>query len=103
MDFGCVRPSRRGVLCGNSREIRHMSKKIKLGVIGAGRIGRVHAETIAYRISNAEVTMISDVRLEAARTAAADFGIPQVAEDYHEILKNKDIQGVVICSSTDTH
>jgi myo-inositol 2-dehydrogenase/D-chiro-inositol 1-dehydrogenase len=80
-----------------------MGKKLKLGVIGAGRIGRVHAETIQFRIPNAEVTAISDVKSEAAKTAAADFGIAQVHEDYHDILKNPDIQGVVICSSTDTH
>jgi myo-inositol 2-dehydrogenase / D-chiro-inositol 1-dehydrogenase len=80
-----------------------MSKKLQLGVIGAGRIGRVHAETIQYRISNANVVMISDVNLEAARKAAADFGIELVCEDYRDILSSPDIQGVVICSSTDTH
>ncbi|HEX4923480.1 MAG TPA: inositol 2-dehydrogenase [Bdellovibrionales bacterium] len=80
-----------------------LNQKLKLGVIGAGRIGRVHAETIQYRIPNAEITMISDVNLEAARKAAADFQIPFVTEDYRDILTNAEIQGVVICSSTDTH
>jgi myo-inositol 2-dehydrogenase / D-chiro-inositol 1-dehydrogenase len=80
-----------------------MANKLRLGIIGAGRIGRVHAETIQFRIPNAEVIAISDVRIEAARQAAADFGIAGVHEDYHEILNNPAVQGVVICSSTDTH
>jgi myo-inositol 2-dehydrogenase/D-chiro-inositol 1-dehydrogenase len=80
-----------------------MSKKLKLGIIGAGRIGRVHAETLAFRIPQAEVLMVSDVRLEAAKKLAADFQVPKAFEDYHEILNDKEIQAVLICSSTDTH
>jgi myo-inositol 2-dehydrogenase/D-chiro-inositol 1-dehydrogenase len=78
-------------------------KKLKLGVIGAGRIGRVHSENITFRIPNAEVTVISDVRVESAKKAAEDFQIPKAVEDYHEILQAKDVDAVLICSSTDTH
>jgi myo-inositol 2-dehydrogenase / D-chiro-inositol 1-dehydrogenase len=77
--------------------------QVKVGIIGAGRIGRVHAETLAYRIPTAKVEMISDVRIDAAKKAASDFGIPKAVEDYHEILASKDIHAVIICSSTDTH
>jgi myo-inositol 2-dehydrogenase/D-chiro-inositol 1-dehydrogenase len=77
--------------------------QIKVGIIGAGRIGRVHAETLAYRIPAAKIEMISDVRYDAAKKAAEDYRIPKACEDYHEILANKEIQAVIICSSTDTH
>lgn len=75
---------------------------VKLGIIGAGRIGRVHAGALAHHVPTAKVEMISDIRSEAAQSAAREFGIPKAVEDYHEILKS-DVDAVVICSSTDTH
>ena len=78
-------------------------KKVKLGLIGAGRIGRVHAEAIANRIPEAEIAMVTDVRPDAARKAAEDFRIAKVVDSHEEILKSPDIHGVLICSATDTH
>jgi len=78
-------------------------KVVQIGLIGAGRIGRVHAETIANRIPEANLLAVADVFLEAAQKCAADFQIPSVSEDYREILENSEIEAVLICSSTDTH
>lgn len=80
-----------------------MTTKINVGIIGAGRIGRVHAENLAYRIPEAQVLAVSDVYLEAAEKCAADFQIPAAFKDHQAILENKDIEAVIICSSTDTH
>ncbi|MCL4297524.1 MAG: inositol 2-dehydrogenase [Anaerolineae bacterium] len=80
-----------------------MTTKINVGIIGAGRIGRVHAESLAYRIPQARVLAVSDVFLEAAEKCAADFQIPDAFKDHRAILENKDIEAVIICSSTDTH
>ncbi len=80
-----------------------MVKAVQIGLIGAGRIGRVHAETIANRIPQANLLAVADVFLEAAQKCAADFQIPSVSEDYREILQNSEIEAVLICSSTDTH
>ena len=46
-----------------------MSKKLNLALIGAGRIGKLHAETIAFRIPEATLTAITDVRRDAAEAA----------------------------------
>jgi len=80
-----------------------MSNKIKVGLLGAGRIGRVHAENLAYRLPNVDLVAVADVFLEAAKKCAADFQIPTVAQDHRVILDNDDIEAVIICSSTDTH
>ncbi|GIK36366.1 MAG: inositol 2-dehydrogenase [Chloroflexota bacterium] len=80
-----------------------MTTKINVGIIGAGRIGRVHAESLAYRIPQARILAVSDVFLEAAEKCAADFQIPAAFKDHRAILENKDIEAVIICSSTDTH
>ncbi len=78
-------------------------KKYKVGIIGAGRIGRVHGASITYNLPNAEVVAVSDVRLEGVREWATSLGIETVTEDYQDILNNPDIDVVLVCSSTDTH
>ena len=78
-------------------------KKIKIGIIGAGRIGRVHANALTNSIPQAEVVAISDTFVAAAEKAAADFGIPHFYADYQEILKNPEIDAVLVCSPTNTH
>jgi len=80
-----------------------MSKKIKVGIIGAGRIGKIHAQHIVHRISGAELGAIADIQVEAAKRCASELDIPLVFEDYRKIIENPDIDAVIICSSTDTH
>lgn len=76
---------------------------MKIGIIGAGRIGRVHAQSISQRIPQASAIAVADLYLEAAQSCANDFSIPHATGDYNELLTNPDIDAVLICSSTDTH
>lgn len=78
-------------------------QKLKVGIIGAGRIGQVHAKSITYHIPQAKIVAISDIYYEGAEKVAESLGIPNAYEDYHEILNNPEIDAVLICSSTDTH
>ena len=78
-------------------------KKFKVGIIGAGRIGRVHAQSITYHVANAEVKAMSDVRLEGVKEFADNLGIKEVYDDYKKILNDPEIDAVLVCSSTDTH
>src|SRR5713226_3679538 len=76
---------------------------LKIGLIGAGNIGRMHAEHLTSRIPSAEIVMVADVFEESARQCAQRYAIPFATQDYHAILDHPDIEAVVICSSTDTH
>lgn len=76
---------------------------LKLGLIGAGRIGRMHAEHLTTRIPSADLIMVADVFEENARQCARRYAIPSTTQDYRAILDNPEIEAVVICSSTDTH
>lgn len=78
-------------------------QKIKVGIIGAGRIGQVHAKSITYHIPQAQLVAISDIYEEGAKKVAEELGIPNYYKDYHEILNDPSIDAVLICSSTDTH
>ena len=53
-----------------------MSDILNIGIIGAGRIGKVHAATLAYRIPSARVLAIADIDLAAAQQTAGQFCIP---------------------------
>jgi myo-inositol 2-dehydrogenase/D-chiro-inositol 1-dehydrogenase len=79
------------------------TKQLRVGIIGAGRIGKVHAETLAFRLPEARTLAIADVNHEAAQAVAAHCGIPTVAESSEEIFANPEIEAVLICSSTNTH
>jgi len=80
-----------------------MSKKVTLGIIGAGRIGKLHAENIRHNIPEAVIKTISDIRVDAVKDWAEGIGIKNVVEDYKEILNDPEIDAVFVCSSTDTH
>ncbi|HET9698492.1 MAG TPA: inositol 2-dehydrogenase [Terriglobales bacterium] len=77
--------------------------KVRLGIIGAGRIGRVHAASVSDPSVAAVPLAITDINRSAAAEVAGLFGIPQVVNDASEIFDNNDIDAVLICSSTNTH
>ena len=78
-------------------------KKLKIGIVGAGRIGKVHAQSIIYHIPEAEVVMITDVVEAAAKALAEKYGIPAYSTDYMDIVNNPEIDAVLVCSPTPTH
>jgi myo-inositol 2-dehydrogenase/D-chiro-inositol 1-dehydrogenase len=80
-----------------------MEKRLKVGIIGAGRIGKVHTMSILNHLPQAEIIAISDVFVEGAREWAAQTGIKNVYQDYKELLADPELDAVLVCSSTDTH
>jgi myo-inositol 2-dehydrogenase / D-chiro-inositol 1-dehydrogenase len=75
---------------------------LRIGVIGVGRIGRMHAELLARQVPGAAVTWIHDEFEASARTVAESLGAV-VAADLDELLNAPDVDAVAICSPTDTH
>ena len=80
-----------------------MKEKIIVGIIGAGRIGKLHAENLINNIRNVEVKSIADIYADKIEGWAHSIGIKNVYSDYHEILNDLEIEAVLICSSTNTH
>ena len=77
---------------------------LKIGIIGAGRIGKVHLESISYHGKNATVTAMADPFMnEETEKLIRSYGVSKVTKDYKDILNDKDIDAVLVCSSTDTH
>ncbi|QSH41837.1 inositol 2-dehydrogenase [Lentisphaerota bacterium ZTH] len=77
-------------------------QQIITGVIGAGRIGRLHAENLIFSMPRQfKVKSIADPYID--RTWAEESGIPVILEDYKEILNDPEIEAVLICSPSDMH
>ncbi len=79
------------------------AKVIHVGVIGAGRIGKIHAGNIATRIPGAVVEAIADPNFAFAQELAEKLHVAKVYDDYHKIMADPAIDAVAICSSTATH
>ena len=77
--------------------------KLKIGLVGAGRIGNVHAQSITYHIPEAEIVRVTDVRVESAKALAEKFGIPAYSDNYLDIVNDPAIDAVLVCSPTPTH
>lgn len=78
-------------------------KQLNIGIIGAGRIGKVHMKSITYNVPNARVLGITDVYKEALPALAEEYGIPKIYDSYKDMLADSEIDAVLVCSSTDTH
>ena len=77
---------------------------IKVGIIGAGRIGRVHITSITTRVPDAVIKTVADPFLNDETAAwAKSMGVEHTTKDYKEIINDPEISAVLICSSTDTH
>ena len=81
-----------------------MPKLIVIGIVGAGRIGKLHAANVMYYMPNAKLKTIADTNLTPEMEAwAKNLGIPNVSKDPEDIFTDPEIQVVMICSSTNTH
>ena len=78
------------------------TRALGVGVIGVGRIGRMHAELLARRVQGAAVTAVYDAHAETANSVAGELGVP-VAASVDELMASPDVDAVAICTSTPTH
>ncbi|WP_055107406.1 Gfo/Idh/MocA family protein [Paenibacillus ihumii] len=76
--------------------------KIRIGIVGAGQIGKAHLEQY-MEIPGAAVIAICDINLEEARRAAGKHGIAKVYADYREMLEQEELDAVDVCLHNNYH
>jgi len=80
-----------------------MKARLKVGLIGLGRMGRVYAANLAHRVPNAQLVAVADVRADVAEALAGQYGIPKWYVNHHDLINDKAIEAVVIITPTSTH
>ena len=80
-----------------------MNKRVKIAVIGTGRMGSVHCRNLVNAIPGADLVALCDIRLEVAQALADELGIQRVVRDYHELLADPQIEAVLIAATTTAH
>lgn len=78
-------------------------KKVKFGIVGLGRLGRKHAENIAFRVPNAELTAVCSIIEEEVDDVQKSWGIEYGYTNYSEMLKNEKLEAVFIASPSGEH
>lgn len=80
-----------------------MKEKINIAVIGAGRIGKMHAENIKSHIPQAEIKIVTDIFADQIKDWANGIGIKNITKDSLAAINDPEVDAVFICSPTDTH
>ena len=77
--------------------------QIRVGVIGTGRIGKLHIEHLAQDIPEADLVALCSLDRPSMESLAEQFNVAETVEDYTELLANSEIDAVLITSATNTH
>lgn len=80
-----------------------MSARVRVALIGTGRIGHLHARTLALLSDRCELTTIVDVRAAVARETAEKFRVPHWSASAEETIASPNVDAVVIATPTETH
>ena len=76
---------------------------VKIGVVGLGRLGYTHAQNIAFRVRNVELTALCDVDPDHLKKALQNLGAKHSYTSFPEMLENKELDAIAIISPTSLH
>jgi inositol 2-dehydrogenase len=77
--------------------------RLAIGLIGAGRLGRVYARDLASRIPETRLVAIADPVEGVAKEVAAEFDVPRHYADPLALIDDPAVDAIVIVSPTHTH
>ncbi|MFZ6030962.1 MAG: Gfo/Idh/MocA family protein [Chloroflexota bacterium] len=80
-----------------------MTDPIRIGVIGAGQIGKHHLKTYAEKVPGVQVVAVADLNETEARRVADMHAIPDVYGDFRQLLQRDDIVAVDVCLHNNLH
>ena len=79
------------------------TRKLNIGLIGLGRLGRVYARDLATRIPCARLAAVADLSQPAMDAVVREFDVPLSSVDPERIINDRSVDAVVIVTPTDTH
>lgn len=78
-------------------------KKVKVGIVGLGRLGMNHAQNLMFKIPNAELVAACSIKQEEVDFVQKNWGVRSVYTDFDQFLENPEMEAVVIVSSSGLH
>lgn len=75
---------------------------LKIGLVGIGRIGKIHLENLVYHLPNAEVVAVAEP-LDEGQNFARNLNVSNISSDYQDLLDHPEVDTIVICSPSDSH
>ena len=70
--------------------------RLKVGVVGVGRLGRVYVRDLAGRIPETTVVAVADTNRALADQIAAEFDVPKAYSSAQDLIDDRDVDAVVI-------
>ena len=86
----------------NHNRSTYMSKKVRIGIIGCGTIGSVHADAYA-KVAEAEVVALCDILPDRLKEKAARHNVAKTYTDYKKLLADPQIDAVSVCVPNNMH
>lgn len=77
--------------------------KVRVGIAGLGRLGKVHANNIANKIKGAELVAACSIVDDELAYAKSEFGVEKLYKDFNEMVKDPEIDAVVIVTTSSQH
>ena len=76
--------------------------RLKLALIGLGRMGRVHAQALA-KSTNIEVVAVADLATQSIEFAKTTFRNAATFSDYRQAMQHVGVEAALIASPTPLH
>jgi inositol 2-dehydrogenase len=78
-------------------------RRLGVGLIGLGRLGRVYARDLSSRIAETRLVAVADTNAAAAKEIAAECDVPAWYDSTDKLLADRNVEAVVVVSPTHTH
>ncbi len=78
-------------------------QEIKVGIVGLGRLGMKHAENLAFYINGSKLVAACSIVEQELKNAKEKLGVEKLYSSYDDMLKDEDIDAVVVASTSSQH
>ena len=73
-------------------------RNVRIGLIGAGVMGRIHARCLSRHVDGGELIAVADLDREKAERCAEEFGAMDLYGDHESLLGDSSIDAVLACT-----
>lgn len=80
-----------------------VQREVKIGIVGLGRLGKIHATNLATKIPHAKLQAATSVVPEELAWARQELGVEETYEDFDDMVQHADIDAVFIVSPSGFH